>query len=52
MCHKKITISVALIQNGSSYICLNRDDNHFISLFETTKMVANAEENIVENWSV
>jgi len=34
------------------YIFLNRDDNHFIPLFETTKMVANAEENIVDNWSV
>ena len=34
------------------YIFLNRDDNHFISLFETTKMVGNAEKNIVDNWSV
>tara|TARA_B110000263_G_scaffold118135_1_gene102964 strand:- start:5526 stop:6185 length:660 start_codon:yes stop_codon:yes gene_type:complete len=34
------------------YLFLNRDNNHFISLFETTKMVANAEENINDNWSI
>ncbi len=34
MYHKKITISVALIQNGSSYICLNRDDNHYKDYIE------------------
>ena len=34
MCHKKITISVALIQNGSSYICLKRDDNHYKDYIE------------------
>ena len=34
------------------YLFLNRDDNHFISLFETTKMVANAEENMNDNWRI
>lgn len=32
------------------YIFLNRDDNHFISLFQTTKMVEGAEKNIMDNW--
>ena len=34
MHHKNITISVALIQNGSSYICLRRDDNHYKDYIE------------------
>ena len=34
MHNKKITISVALIQNGSSYICLRRDDNHYRDYIE------------------
>ena len=34
MYHKKITISVALIQNGSSFICLRRDDNHYKDYIE------------------
>ena len=34
MHHKKITISVALIQNGSSYICLRRDDDHYKDYIE------------------
>ena len=31
---KKITISVALIQNGSSFVCLRRDDNHYKDYIE------------------
>ena len=34
MHHKKITISVALIQNGSSYICLRRDNNNYKDYIE------------------
>ncbi len=34
MYSKKITVSVALIQNGSSYICLRRDDNHYKDYIE------------------
>ena len=48
----KVSKDIWLLFIMAPYIFLNRDDNHFISLFETTKMVANAEENIVENWSV
>ena len=32
------------------YIFLNRDNNHFISLFQTTKMVEGAEKNLEDNW--
>ena len=32
--HKKITISVALIQNGSSYICLKRAGNYYKDYIE------------------
>tara|TARA_Y100000739_G_scaffold73551_1_gene62013 strand:+ start:2229 stop:2909 length:681 start_codon:yes stop_codon:yes gene_type:complete len=48
----KVSKDIWLLFIMAPYIFLNRDDNHFISLFETTKMVANAEENIVDNWSV
>ena len=48
----KVSKDIWLLFIMAPYIFLNRDDNHFISLFETTKMVANAEGNIVENWSV
>tara|TARA_E500000178_G_C16886123_1_gene691326 strand:- start:139 stop:1038 length:900 start_codon:yes stop_codon:yes gene_type:complete len=34
MQHKKIAISVALIKNGSSYICLRRDDDHYKDYIE------------------
>ena len=34
MDHKKITISVALIQSSSSYICLRRNDNHYKDYIE------------------
>ena len=34
------------------YIFLNRDNSDSISLFQTTKMVADAEQNMVSNWSV
>ena len=34
MYSKKITISVALIHNGSSYICLRRADNHYKDYIE------------------
>ena len=34
MRHKKITISVAIIQNGSSYICLRRDDIYYKDYIE------------------
>ena len=34
MHHKKITISVALIQNGSSYICLRRNEDHYKDYIE------------------
>ena len=34
MQHKKITISVALIQDGSSYICLKRNDNYYKDYIE------------------
>ena len=34
MHYKKITISVALIQNGTSYICLRRNDNHYRDYIE------------------
>ena len=48
----KVSKDIWLLFIMAPYIFLNRDDNHFIPLFETTKMVANAEENIVDNWSV
>ncbi|MGY8931908.1 MAG: MerR family transcriptional regulator [Flavobacteriales bacterium] len=48
----KMSKDIWLLFIMAPYIFLNRDNNHFISLFETTKMVANAEENIVDNWSV
>jgi DNA-binding transcriptional MerR regulator len=48
----KMSKDIWLLFIMAPYILLNRDNNHFISLFETTKMVANAEENIVDNWSV
>ena len=48
----KVSKDIWLLFIMAPYIFLNRDDNHFISLFETTKMVANAEGNIVENWRV
>jgi 8-oxo-dGTP diphosphatase len=34
MHHKKIIISVALIQSGSSFLCLRRDDNHYKDYIE------------------
>ena len=34
MYHRKIAISVALIQNGTSYICLRRDNNHYKDYIE------------------
>jgi MerR family transcriptional regulator, light-induced transcriptional regulator len=48
----KMSKDIWLLFIMAPYIFLNRDNNHFISLFETTKMVAKAEENIVDNWSV
>tara|TARA_B110000438_G_scaffold66113_1_gene66611 strand:- start:21 stop:680 length:660 start_codon:yes stop_codon:yes gene_type:complete len=35
----------------SPYVFLNRSDSHFISLFKTTKMVANASSNISDKWN-
>ena len=48
----KVSKDIWLLFIMAPYIFLNRDDNHFISLFETTKMVGNAEKNVVDNWSV
>ena len=48
----KMSKDIWLLFIMAPYIFLNRDSNHFISLFETTKMVSKAEDNINDNWSI